>query len=208
MPVLGAAIVAAGGWDHDISDWAVRERPVFGSDESARDASDLLCTSAHVGMIATIIAVPSKSDSWLASVAKRTVWEHVGVLAATGLVDPIRRTAGRDRPLGGKRSFPSWHATRAAAYVALGNRNISLASVSSPFRYSTQSALALISTGTGWAEIEAGEHYPTDVLVGAALGSFVALLVHDVFLSSRVSQNITVRIDMNEGMSLAFDVRF
>ncbi|MBD3343874.1 MAG: hypothetical protein GF401_02280 [Chitinivibrionales bacterium] len=28
--------------------------------------------------------------------------------------------------------------------------------------------------GTGWARVEAQKHYPTDVLVGAALGNFCA----------------------------------
>jgi membrane-associated phospholipid phosphatase len=34
-----------------------------------------------------------------------------------------------------------------------------------------------------WARVEGEKHYPTDVLVGAALGNFLTRFVHDAFLN-------------------------
>ena len=39
-----------------------------------------------------------------------------------------------------------------------------------------------IAAGTAWARIEAGEHYPSDVLVGYALGHFFSAFIQDAFL--------------------------
>jgi len=39
--------------------------------------------------------------------------------------------------------------------------------------------------GTSWARVEAGMHYPSDVLAGAALGHFIAAVVNDAFLGER-----------------------
>jgi hypothetical protein len=34
-----------------------------------------------------------------------------------------------------------------------------------------------------WARVEGEKHYPTDVLVGAALGNFITRFVHDAFMN-------------------------
>jgi len=38
------------------------------------------------------------------------------------------------------------------------------------------------ATATAWARVEAGKHYPSDVLAGAALAHFVTVFIHDAFL--------------------------
>ena len=42
IPLAGAAVVSIDGWDEQISDWAIEKTPVFGSNETAVDASDTL----------------------------------------------------------------------------------------------------------------------------------------------------------------------
>jgi hypothetical protein len=39
-----------------------------------------------------------------------------------------------------------------------------------------------LAVGTAWARVEAKKHFPSDVLAGAALGSFISAFVHDAFL--------------------------
>jgi membrane-associated phospholipid phosphatase len=207
-PVIGAAIIAAGSWDGDISDWAVKERPVFGSWEAAQDASDILRSSAHVGMVASALAVPSGDDRWLSSMAWRMAWEHLGVMAASYTTDPIKRWTDRKRPNGGPGSFPSWHATRAAAYTGMGYRNLDLVKLRPAFRRSTQFILASIAAGTAWARVEAGQHYPTDVLAGAALGNFVAILIHDAFISLDKRSEISLQTNTDKSAILELEVRF
>lgn len=207
-PVIGAAVIAAGSWDGDISDWAVEERPVFGSWEAAQDASDILRSSAHVGMIATALVVPSGDDRWLSSMAWRMAWEHLGVMVASYATDPIKRWTDRKRPNKGPGSFPSWHATRAAAYTGMGYRNLDLVKLRPAFRRSTQFILASIAAGTAWARVEAGQHYPTDVLAGAALGNFIAILIHDAFLGQDERSEITLQTNANKSVILGLEVRF
>jgi hypothetical protein len=43
--------------------------------------------------------------------------------------------------------------------------------------------LALVGTGS-WARVEAGEHYPADVLAGMAIGHFLGAFLNDAFLHS------------------------
>ncbi len=40
----------------------------------------------------------------------------------------------------------------------------------------------LLATGVGWARVEAGKHFPSDVLAGAALGHFLSVFFHDAFM--------------------------
>ena len=54
--------------------------------------------------------------------------------------------------------------------------------------------------------MEAQEHYPTDVLMGAALGNFIAILVHDAFLGT--NNNMHVFFDSDGRMMLTFVMHF
>lgn len=208
LPVICAAVIAAGGWDREISDWAIQERPVFGSYEAAQDASDMLCSSAHIGMVVTVLTVPGDDAPWLLSTTRRIVWEHVGVIAAASATDPIKRLTDRERPNGGKRGFPSWHATRAASYVGMGCRNLDLINLRRAYRRSAQFILASLAAGTAWARVEAGEHYPTEVLAGTALGNFIALLVHDAFLGRSERHEVYLQTDIGGVSILKLEVRF
>jgi hypothetical protein len=40
----------------------------------------------------------------------------------------------------------------------------------------------LFATGVAWARVEAGGHYPSDVLAGAALGHFISAFIYDAFM--------------------------
>jgi len=44
--------------------------------------------------------------------------------------------------------------------------------------------LASLTTGTAWARVEAGKHFPSDVLAGMALGHLIGAFINDVFWDS------------------------
>jgi membrane-associated phospholipid phosphatase len=52
-------------------------------------------------------------------------------------------------------------------------------------RRSLQAGLYGVAAATGWARVEAGVHYPTDVLVGYAIGQFIARFGYHAFLYAR-----------------------
>jgi len=205
-PLVGAAAVTAGGWDLDISDWAQRETPLFGSAQSAEDYSDGFRTAAHVGMIVSALAVHEKGRKYWPALLERMAWEHAGVMAAIGVREPIRRLTDRERPNGEPLSFPSGHSTTAFANAGMTYRNLEALHVDLAWEYGAKSVEAVFGVLTAWARVEAGKHYPTDVLVGAALGNFVALLVHDAFVGTGESVRLTAV--PGGGVRLTFEGRF
>ena len=50
--------------------------------------------------------------------------------------------------------------------------------------------------GTAWARVEAGKHYPSDVLASAALANFVAGFIQRAFISS---PDISVSVTPEDG---------
>jgi len=58
VPLTAAAVIAAANWDREISDWASENTPVFGSQQSADDASDDIRNLLIVGAAATTFFAP------------------------------------------------------------------------------------------------------------------------------------------------------
>jgi len=92
---------------------------------------------------------------------------------AQGLGFAIKRMVDRRRPTTGKGkqpsspSMPSTHTTNAVAYaVAAGIRNPR-----------TAIPLGALAATIAWSRLALNRHYPTDVIVGVALGSAVGLSV-------------------------------
>ena len=94
-------------------------------------------------------------------------------------------------PLGGT-------ATRFA--LGMTYRNIEALNLDPAWEYSAKSLETCLGAATAWARVEAGAHFPTDVLAGAALGNFTALLIHDAFLGKDFPVN--VQPDAKGGMAL------
>jgi membrane-associated phospholipid phosphatase len=204
VPAAGAALVAP--WDSRISDWAVRTTPVFGSPEHARTTSDLLRLGTDVGMLATAL-LPSPDEGGHGPVARVLVGE-LGAVASTSLARGLKVATRRNRPDGSdNESFPSGHSTRAFAYQALSWRNVEASGLSAPARWATGIGLGSLAASCAWARVEAGVHYPSDVLAGAAVGNFVATLIHDAFLGSATTSAMDLVPDP-EGPGLGVRIRF
>jgi membrane-associated phospholipid phosphatase len=194
-PAGAAAVIAVGGWDRELSDWAVTHTPVFGSVENASQWSDWLRAASDVGMIATALSVHADEHPWRLR-TKTLLVEETGAIATTSLTALLKNATDRERPDGSDReSFPSGHASRAFAYAAASRRNLDATRLSRGWRIGLSAGLETLAIGTGMARIEAQKHYPTDVLVGAALGNCVSLLLHDAFLGTTGQALATVNVD-------------
>ncbi|MCC7013054.1 MAG: phosphatase PAP2 family protein [Planctomycetes bacterium] len=184
-PLAGAALLSIDDLDEGLSDWAREHTPLFGSTGDARRASDDLLQAAKHSWWVSTLATPSGSE--LAPWARNKVqgfaveWSAVELTRrATGLA---RDAVDRERPDGSdEHSFVSAHASTSAAYCALTWRNLDSIELHDAARIPLRGGLIALAGSSAWARVEAGEHYPTDVLAGAALGNFIASFVHDAFL--------------------------
>jgi membrane-associated phospholipid phosphatase len=202
VPLIGAAALQIDGWDRDAADWAFDHAPVFGSPGSAADASDNLRRVAAAGYVASVLGTPSGDfgADWILAKAKGGL-VGAGAIAATGLTtEGLKSMVSRDRPNGSDdASFPSGHASATAVLGRLTARNLDVIPMNAAVRTGLQVGTEGVSLATAWARVEAGEHYPSDVLFGMALGNFFATLFDAAFLGGQSSPRLVVSIDLESG---------
>ena len=160
-------------------------RPVFGSQQSALDASGVLRDISAASWLVTALATPSgdTSSEWFAAKGKGLAVGATAILVTGGLTTGLKNWTDRTRPNGnGTDSFPSGHSSSAAAFSTLAARNTQYLDVSDNWRTAMNVGFGVIAAGTAWARVEGGVHYPSDVLFGMALGHFVAAFINDAFM--------------------------
>jgi membrane-associated phospholipid phosphatase len=106
-------------------------------------------------------------------------------------------------------SLPSGHASLAAVSARLTHETLRYDDLSCGARIATDVGLAGLALTTGWARVEAGEHHPADVLVGAALGNFIAVFATEAFLRPALGETIALRARTHgNGMALQVSVAY
>ena len=207
-PLAGAAILQIGDWDSELADWASENTPVFGSQQSARDASGVLKDISAAAWLVTALATPSgdSSGEWLAAKSKGIAVGAAASLLTGGITSAVKNWSDRTRPDGSDNdSFPSGHSSSAAAYATLAARNVQSIDMGPNLRKTMEIGFGVIAAGTAWARVEGGVHYPSDVLAGMALGHFVAAFINDAFMGLSDSANGSVALALSpELMSIRF----
>ncbi|MEW6747821.1 MAG: phosphatase PAP2 family protein [Planctomycetota bacterium] len=210
VPLAGAAVFQIDDWDENLSDWATDHTPLFGSAERASDARGWTGNLSDLAYAVTALATPSgpETGDWLLSKLKGVA---VGVSARTLTLvsgDALKNVAGRTRPNGSDDSFPSGHAARLGVNLTLAARNArSLATSETVGTALDTSFLALAAAGS-WSRVEAGDHYPSDVLVGFALGHFLGAVINDAFLGLEVSGVGIGLVPLDGGGVVEFSICF
>jgi membrane-associated phospholipid phosphatase len=192
IPFAGVAAVSIDDWDRKISSWAVENAPVFGSSENARSASDALWVATQLSMAGTALAVPNRDAAWQRK-PERLLIDELAVALSAGTTGAVKSLVDRERPdLSNTRSFPSGHASQTATMARMACFSVDdLTGLSRGWRLTLKTGFTTLAGATAWSRVEGGKHYPSDVLFGAALGNFIAVFVHDAFLS----EDSTVRFD-------------
>ena len=197
-PAAAALVLQIDDWDEEISEWAVDNTPIFGSPDDAEDASDYLRDATGVTYFITALATPSGEDpkSWSVAKLKGLSAGVAAVLTTHGTTELLKKATDRTRPDGSdNESFPSGHASSASAFATLANRNLRSLSLSETNRTLLRIGFTTLAGAAGWARVEAGRHFPSDVLVGYALGHFISAFFNDAFLG----------LDQNEGPRLTVE---
>ena len=211
-PLAGAAVLQVDSWDEDVADWASDETPVFGSPEDADDWSDSLRIASAVGYGASVLATPSGDvdGDWLLAKAQGAAVGAGAFAATAGVTSGLKSLTSRERPDGSDDdSLPSGHASTAAVFGTLTVRNLQSIDVSSAMRTTLEIGAGAMTAGTAWARVEAGRHYPSDVLVGIALGNFMAAFFTEAFLGLEPSARFSFSAaPTREGAVLSWEMRF
>jgi hypothetical protein len=210
VPLAGAAVFAIDGFDRKVSDWAVERNPIFGTENGAADASDILNRVLEVEVYATAVATPSGDDpeKWLASKYKGMVVEMAAMHATDKATIWLKEKTHRKRPDDSdSMSMPSGHSSTATSFMTLANRNLSHIDTVADIRPMLVAGNTLLNIGAGWARVEAGRHYPSDVLIGMALGNFLAAFIHDGLMNLPEESNVHFAVLPTEG-GVGFGVAF
>lgn len=209
-PAIGAAALQIGQADNDVADWANEETPVFGSRETASDASDWLRGASVAIYVGTGLGAPAPGGDWLGAKAKGLAVGGAAMGATGGLTKLVKEASDRERPLGqDDDSFPSGHASLTSVGARLTSEALRYYDMPRGARIAADAGLAGLALTAAWARVEAGEHHPADVLAGAALGNFLAVFATEAFLRPTLEESATLRATahrdgMEIGMAIAF----
>jgi len=184
-PTAAALVLQINDWDEEVSEWAVKSTPVFGDRDDADDASSYLRTASQVAYVATAFLTPSGDDQkeWMENKAKGLSVGLAAIGATYGVTEASKGIVDRTRPDGSDdRSFFSGHASNAAVCSKLAFRNTDSLSVPDWGKTALKVGFTALPLFTGWARVEAAKHYPSDMLIGIAVGNFFGAFFNDAFL--------------------------
>ena len=194
--LAAAAALQIDDQDKNLSDQLREHTPIFGSTRRAIDASDDLRELTKISYIGTAIATPVNSNaSWSVTKAKLLFGEWAGVETTSAITGWLKETTDRERPDGSNnRSLPSGHTSKATAQAQFAILNTAYLPLHDDTRAAMNVGFNSLAIGTAWARVEAGKHYPSDVLAGWALGYFVAEMTGAFIEGNDLQQRLSAQI--------------
>lgn len=195
----GAALMRVDNFDQRLSRWAIVHTPVYGSNEHALNVSDNARHLANYGALATALAAPLVRQCEILVCEATNILNyslsHSLTLNTTGL---LKREVGRQRPQSMETdSFPSAHSSTAFNWAAVGREYLPALNLSPTAENVAGGTFTGLAVATAWARVEGGVHYPSDVLVGAAVGNFFGIFLYDLIAGP--SQNVIAGLAPQEG---------
>jgi len=213
VPLAGAALWSIDDWDHQTVEWAAEHNPLFGSREDASKASDDLKSLSRINYGLSVLATPSGTgrDKFI-NKSKGLAAGALAIYTNSRVSQRKKSLSKRKRPLQSTAddSFPSLHTSTTSVAAALAASNIEHTALSttqkSLWRWSSYSLAGL----TGWARVEAGVHYPSDVLVGYALGNFIGIFFNNAFIAPKDRDNIKINayVDAAGNANIGLSIRW
>lgn len=173
--LAGAAVVVATNNDERVSQWAKTNTPVYGSPEAAAEASDRYRRYASTSTWAIFLtASPQATGNWFMEKGMDVGGNMAGLALARSTTGVLKGATARERPNGSpvRDSFPSAHATDAFAHASLVRDYSRELPIYRPLRQGMQWVTNSLALATAWGRVEGGYHYPSDVLMGAAVANF------------------------------------
>jgi len=187
VPAGGALAFQIDSWDRNLTNWAARRQPIFGSREGADEATDYLVGALLGAYVISGLATPSgeKPAEWAWAKLKGFSVGAGAVALTQASTTGLKHAVGRTRPDGSSnRSFPSSSTSLAGVYGGLTSRNLDYLPIPAWARTGLRGGVATLMAATAWSRLEGKFHYPSDVLAGMALGNFIGIFLNDAFIGA------------------------
>lgn len=211
IPLSGAFLIHITNSDYQISNWASTHNPVFRSRSNADNFSDYSLYFSRMAYYSSIFLTPGGDnvDVWMVSKIKGAAIGLASTQFNERSVGYIKQKGERLRPdRTDHLSFPSGHTSKVAVHNMLTLRNLENSSFCSCAKTGLHIGISSATFATAWSRIEANRHYPTDVLIGAAIGNFFGSFIHDAFIGiehrhdiefnlSTLENNLTMNLQIN-----------
>ncbi len=185
VPAAGAALFTLGDLDENVSRWAGRETPIFGSIEDADTWSSRLRNMTRFVAPVTAAAANSgtRAGQIAANKARGLLVDATAWAATSGVSNALKTAVGRQRPNKvNHKSFPSDRASETAVLAAVSRENLNWVRMPQYARTASKATLTGITWLAAWARVEATAHYPSDALAGMAIGNFIGKFAHEAFI--------------------------
>jgi hypothetical protein len=200
VPTAGAGIIYMGGFDKKISNWAYDENIFFDDHRDSGEWSDILADALLYEMYLTpMLTASSKDDDtffdYAASKAKGYLVVALSSRSADIAHDNLVSKFKRDRPdHSDHRSFPSGHSTQAGTRNFIVSKNLDSIPMNDHLRFGIKTANTATASLLLFSRVESRAHYPTDVLMGYALGAFLSGFIYDSLMNMDSDHPETVSI--------------
>lgn len=198
VPMAGAGIISLGDYEKKVTNWVAEESHIYPDHKTADKWSDNFNDILKFQTYASTIMTPSLNEKgeWGDYLLSKARGAGV-VLSSSSLSryshDRISEALPRERPnKSDRRSFPSSHTTKASAYNMINIKNYESIDMNDYFRIGLITFNTTMATGTAWARVEGHRHYPTDVLIGYALGSFMSGFIYDSLMNFDPMQSFVI----------------
>lgn len=163
-------------WDEEVSSWATENNPIYGTNDTARQASDIMLGVSYFSPIKLWLARPDDDT--------KEVDGFIGasMMASSFLTtEALKSIVGRERPNEeNNKSFPSGHSSGSAVSTSIARMQLERYAPQNGEQQLANTALSLLPYATGWARVEAEKHFPSDVLAGIAIGNFFAQFANNL----------------------------
>ena len=212
-PVASAGVLNVMAWDNNLQNWINHERIIFDDQTEAENYSYTFNEILKYEMYLSIFITPSNdSENDLGNYAlnklKGGTLVNVASSASTQAHHILRKSTDRTRPSGhDNNSMPSGHATQSGARRVLVTRNLEATDIQKTHQLLINTLNTTLSAGVMWARVEGDNHYPTDVLMGYALGSFLSGFIYDSLINLEPNHTFSLA-PVKQGAEARYTINF
>lgn len=205
VPLAVAGVFGFTNLDRKVSDYAFQDAPIYGDPGNALEKSDDYFDASRYALF-----ISSFSTAGADTVSDSVRFKSRALAAqsiAIGLNNlstaTLKVAAKRVSPLEhDSESLTSRHASGAFLNSRLTRINMRYITTSRPWQTTTDITMFGVASLTAWGRVEGGLHYPSDVMIGAAMGNFFAHFVNLAFVNPDIQNNVTVQFSKNHKQSL------